>query len=326
MKKQFIREHIPRIVFVIILFILGLIMTIFNTGVPPVIAANDLNTYIPKNPEFVIPNPTPTPRPHLLWQYSSVVALNPEPCGSQDHGLIFFGNDYISVRFGDALSYGCIRARGSPTVVTFPSGNRILYSGSLDPGNGIFDPAPEWMRDLIQVNVDFTEQAQDACDLLPNLKVSKGNNSTDAIISPGNYSTIIVTDTLTMLPGLYCLYGDFIVNGGASVTGDGITIYMTNGNFMPNNNAIVHIKAPPGGILPDPIWTDLLIYVANYHTAEISLSGNPLSFYRGVIFAPASNINIENGYNDKSYFTQLIGWNVSIGGTSGIFIDPNFWP
>lgn len=264
---------------------------------------------------------SPTPQPHLLWQYNSLVAFNPESCGLA-HGINFFGSASILINGGGVLSYGCLESSGYPSVVVKPPFG-INFAGDFYPGNGFFDPDPEWTRNLIDLEVNFTSQAQEACDQLPVQRSGKRNLSTEEIIYPGNYSTIIVTDTLTMLPGLYCVTGDFIVNTGAILMGEMVTIYMTGGDFFMHGGSEVHLSAPEEGIVTDPIWRDLLLYVANNHVASISIIGTQLSTYHGVIYAPASNIEVTD---NAEYYIQLIGWNVEVGGTSDISLVVDFWP
>jgi hypothetical protein len=263
---------------------------------------------------------SPTPLPHLLWQYDVVVALNPAHCAGQQEGLGFHGNGDVLISGGGALSYGCLRHDGISDVIIEPPYKP--RAGDIRNG-GSFDPPAEWVRNLIQLQVDFTDQAQAACDLLPIYKAVRTEQSTEAVIPPGNYSSIIVTDTLTMLPGLYCLTGDLMIYSGATLVGEGVTIYMTGGNFTVSGGAEVHLAAPAEGILFDPLWRDLLLYVANDYAATINLAGNTLSNYHGVVYAPASDISVSYA---GSYHTQLIGWNVQIGSTSDIILSVDFWP
>ena len=191
------------------------------------------------------------------------------------------------------------------------------------PGNGNYDPQPKVVRNFVQLQVDFTEQAQAACDQLPVYNAAKAGRSVEAIIPPGNYSSIIVTDTLTMLPGLYCLSGDLMVNPGAILDGDGITIFMSSGDFMVNPYAEVRLAAPAEGVLADQMWRDLLLYVANDRAATVTLAGNQFSKYHGLVYAPASDISVST---HAEYHLQVIGWNVELGGTEDIDMSVDFWP
>ena len=264
----------------------------------------------------------PTQSPHLLWPYNVVVAFNPEFCSGQHNGVVFYGIGNILISGGGVLSYGCLQAIGSPIVTVEPP-YKIFYAGDFYGGNGQFDPAPELVRNFIHLPEDFSDQAQDACDRIPTFGAITTGRSTQTVIPPGNYSSITVTDTLTMLPGLYCLAGDFKVNSSAILTGKGVSIYMKGGDFIINGSPEVHLIAPSEGILPDPVWRDLLLYVAHNNPATITLGGNEQSNYRGIVYAPVGEIEV---LSNPEYHTQFIGWNVRIGGTGDIYISVDFWP
>jgi len=53
---------------------------------------------------------SPTPQPHLLWQYDVVVAINPAQCAGQN-GLFFYGNGDVLISGGGALSYAACQAK-----------------------------------------------------------------------------------------------------------------------------------------------------------------------------------------------------------------------
>ena len=265
---------------------------------------------------------SPTPLPHLLWQYDVVVAINPAQCAGQN-GLFFYGNGDVLISGGGALSYGCVSSQDMPDVFVEPP-YKIRYAGGFVPGGAAWDPYPEYARNLIHLYIpDFTDQAQAACDQLPKYAAMTAGRSTEEVIPPGNYYSIHVSGELTMLPGLYCVLEDFMVHSGAKVTGDGVTIYMIYGGFLANENSEVHLIAPADGVIPDPLWLDLLLLVPSFNHETIIMGGNSLSNYHGIVFAPASTINISS---DADYQSQLIGWNVEIGGVADVTLSVDFWP
>jgi hypothetical protein len=265
---------------------------------------------------------SPTPQPHLLWQYDVVVAINPAPCAGQN-GLFFYGNGGNFINGGGALSYGCVSSQDMPGVFVEPP-YKIRYAGGFVPGGAAWDPYPEYARNLIHLHIpDLTAQAQEACEQFPKYTAVTAGRYTEEVIPPGNYSSIHVSGDLTMLPGLYCLGGEFWVNSGARLTGDGVTIFISVGEFYANENSEVHLTAPPEGVIPDPLWLDLLLLVPSFNHRPVIMGGNSLSNYHGVVFSPGSTINISS---DADYHTQLIGWNVEIGGVADVTLSVDFWP
>jgi hypothetical protein len=98
---------------------------------------------------------------------------------------------------------------------------------------------------------------------------------------------------------------------------------MSKGDFTANPSAEMHLTAPKDGVVNEPLWQDLLLYVGNSHTATVSILGNAASDYRGVVYAPASNINISGV---GQLHLQLVGWNIKVGGTNDIDLSVDFWP
>jgi hypothetical protein len=266
-------------------------------------------------------NPGIMVSPHLLWQYNVLVALNPADC-TYPNGMTIYGNGITTINGGGILANGCLRGNGNAGAVEIEPPFKPL-GRDLNPGNLNWNPPPEYFRSQIDLQIDFSDQAEEACSELPMYGLGAYKRNRDRIISPGNYPSIIVTDTLTMLPGLYCLAGDFTVYNEASLSGQGVTIYMSDGDFTIFGNAEMHLAAAPEGVRSDPIWKDLLLYVANYHDATVSLVGSIGSSYHGVIYAPASDIDVTGA---GLLQVQLIGWNVEVGGTNDIEVGVDFWP
>ncbi len=295
----------------------GLLLLVVCTlpGTTPVAGATGGKRGVKIDPVF-----SPTVLPRRLYEYTVLVALNPADCVG-NNGLTFSGNGTANISGGGALALGCIAGNGAAGLVRImdPYLPRGRY---INPGNLIWDPMPEYVSYVVRPAPDFSEKAERACTLLPRIGRSSVEGSKETIISPGNYTSITVSDTLTMLPGLYCLTGDIVVESGAHLSGQGVTIFMSGGDFFMAASAEVHLAAPPEGIFPDPLWQRLLLYVDNDHAATVSLAGNSLSSYRGVVYAPASTI--EAGGNAE-YNAQLIGWNVSIFMINDINLSVDFW-
>ncbi|NJN44787.1 MAG: hypothetical protein HC806_08775 [Anaerolineae bacterium] len=166
--------------------------------------------------------------------------------------------------------------------------------------------------------------------------MSNLSTSGDGTINPGIYSSIKVTggEQLTMNPGLYCLDGDFEINGNNSsfVKGNGVTIYMRSGNFTSNGNAAVQISAPNFVVNDEDGIAGMLIYLATDNAGEVSLKGNSDSHYSGTIYAAHEDSRVEVGgtgdltscFNGAPCFgTQLIAGTVKISGTATLDVDFN---
>jgi len=122
----------------------------------------------------------------------------------------------------------------------------------------------------------------------------------------------------TLQSGIYCVDGDFRVNGGDSLTGVGVVIRMDEGDIVWNGGASVHLEAPTNGT-----YGGLLIYMPSSTNCEsITLNGNSGSIVVGTILAPCANVNIL-GTGDSGIQGQVIGYTVDLSGTSYVELTYN---
>jgi len=117
----------------------------------------------------------------------------------------------------------------------------------------------------------------------------------------------------TLQSGIYCVNGDFHINGGDSLTGIGVVIRMDEGDIVWNGGATVHLEAPTSGT-----YDGLLLYMpSSTNCNSITLNGNSGSVIFGTILAPCADVNIL-GTGDSGIVGQVIGYTVDLSGTSTI--------
>lgn len=225
----------------------------------------------------------------------------------------------------DAGSAGCQSGvqDGSGTVtVSSPPGN-IEVVGTFDAGgSGSVSPNPvEGVAHGYLRSVPLP----DCSGLLDYGKktVPPGGSST---ILPGRYESIDILPgaTVTMSPGMYCIYGVSGFTGlGGSITGTGVMIYLQAGDFDLGGSALVALAAEQvAGVLLDASqndWMGMLIYVDPSSSGTVNLTGNTGTTYEGAIFAPGSQCTI-SGTGDSIGLlnSQIICDKVKITGTAQV--------
>ena len=120
----------------------------------------------------------------------------------------------------------------------------------------------------------------------------------------------------TLEGGVYCIGGDFVLEGGQSLEGNNVVL-VVDGDIRINGNAHIDISAPIGGQ-----YQGLLIYMPLGNNGVLALNGDNDSSYRGTILAPSADVRI-NGLNSVSgaaYHSQIIGYYIEVDGTDNIFI------
>lgn len=253
------------------------------------------------------------PRQTLAFGYA-IASLGPG-CGDGSGGIDVHGSINVEITGAGIFSNSCLSAEGTAVNVdvTDPlnqQGIRYLTTFSTS-GNPTFDPIPSGGGSTIpRRSVPAPE-----CISGPNTAVSGS-----ATLNPGTYRSITLHNgTITLNPGLYCITnGDFYANGG-TITGEGVTIYITNGGFDVGGNVEVNLSAPV--TFTHPAIKGLLIYLAEGNTNGVSMKGTADSSYYGTVYSPDGDI-IAGGNSSllPTFHTQLVGRYVEVFGNSNIEI------
>ena len=149
------------------------------------------------------------PRAPLVFG-NAIVALNPAGCQGQQNGATFHGNGSVNVTGGGIFTNGCLRGDGTPNVNVIDGS--INYVVEVNDNAG-FNPHPQ------QVPVPIPASAYD---------VPPPNCASPAA---HNVHASDLLNTAQPLHGLYCATGNLRVNSHDRLTGDGVTIYMINGEI-----------------------------------------------------------------------------------------------
>jgi Flp pilus assembly protein TadG len=154
------------------------------------------------------------------------------------------------------------------------------------------------------------------------------NAKTTVTINPGVYCGGISLNAgavVTMSPGIYYLdRGDLTVNGGATLTGNGVTLVFTSStgqnysNATINGGATINLTAPSSG----PTAGIVLYGDRNMPTGTtFKFNGGATQYFGGAIYLPKGAINYAGGANTSTGCTQLIGDTVTFTGNSSLSID-----
>lgn len=158
----------------------------------------------------------------------------------------------------------------------------------------------------------------------PNPTCTRNAVKSGSTLSPGRWTGQFPPAGVdTLQSGIYCVDGDFRVNGGDSLTGDGVVIRMDDGVVSWNGGATIKLTAPTEGP-----FSGLLMYLpSSSNCSTVTLNGNSDSVVVGSILAPCSEINVE-GTGDSGIEGQVIGYTVNLSGNSGTnihYVDELNW-
>jgi len=224
---------------------------------------------------------------------NAIVALNPAGCSGGQNGMNVYGTGTTYITGGGIFSNGCLRGNGTFTVVITSA---LAVGDEIIPGDwDNWDPDPEPITYTIpESNYDI---------VMPNCSHPDAN--------------IVNSLPATMDPGLYCITRPqgLRINNNENITGNGVTIVVTDGPLTINGTPVLHLTAPGDTPDPDPAVPGLLIYLPPTNHNTVTMNGTEDSFFAGMIYAPGANIKL-NGTGGNSYLGQIIGWNVEVGGTN----------
>jgi len=135
-------------------------------------------------------------------------------------------------------------------------------------------------------------------------------------MTPGNWDEEFPPKGVTTLySGIYCLNNGITVNGGETLEGMGVVLYVEHGSVRFNGNATINLGAPGGGP-----FQGLLLYLPMKNDSLVVLNGNADSTFRGTILAPASLIRITGNDSTYGFHSQIIGLTIELTGDSNLVV------
>jgi Flp pilus assembly protein TadG len=187
--------------------------------------------------------------------------------------------------------------------------------------SGSVTPAPETGCD--RLDDPFRNLAQavtSGCDQT-NAEVKPG---TSATLSPGLYCNgLDIKGAATLRPGLYIVKdGPLTVSAQASLTGSGVTLYLTGrqAGFTINGGGAVELSA-----MPDGAYSGLLIVQDRQANpgAGNTLNGNSDTKLTGAIYTPTQTLTVSGSgsFGQASAFMPLIADQIKFAGSSTTHAD-----
>ncbi len=247
--------------------------------------------------------------------FGNAIASLAEDCDGG--GIYLDGGSEIKIYDGGVFSNSCLSGKGNISLVV--SDATIAHVGEyITTGGAYFDPAPVQAPKIMPViEIDPPD-----CSSL----TVKGAVESSADITPGIYPNIRLNagNVMNMAPGLYCLDGDFSVNGAATINGTNVTIYMRSGQIDLTGTSSVNLSAPNCttslcGV--PPAIRGILFFVDPSNTNPVKFAGTATSSFMGTIYAPSSEIVVTGTSDVVTIQTQMIGQMVSVTGNVKIELN-----
>ncbi len=231
------------------------------------------------------------PSQPVVWGQSLIAT-----CEHCCNALKFSGTNATIITGGGVFSNS--DANNSPSCTSMElkgTGNVKVTDGSIGAvgsfrkagGSGEIYPWPDEGIDDITIPPMPIPNCQGLADRGSEIINSAGEYT----LYPGVYRHIVVTNSsaeVKLKPGMYCITGNkgFTSSGGI-LLGDGVLIFMQNGNFDVGGDALVKLFAPTSLLdASGNQWAGMLIYMDPENNGIIHVSGSTDSAYVGTIYAP----------------------------------------
>jgi hypothetical protein len=136
-----------------------------------------------------------------------------------------------------------------------------------------------------------------------------------ATMSPGTWSELFPPKGVTALErGLYCLEGDFIMDGG-SLIGSNVLFYLPYGRMQIQGGVQLDLKAQDSGK-----YAGLLVYQPVENKNRLVLNAANESAVVGTILAPGAEIRIKGNDDRSGFHSQIVGYTINADGNSNVYI------
>jgi hypothetical protein len=243
-----------------------------------------------------------------------VITLNP----SADNALSVSGSASLTSGCGvfvNSNSASALNTNGGGLVTTTGTATTQIVGNC--PNNGCnISPAPQTgVSQVTDPFADMSPPTEGTCQSLSAL----GSQETRTI-DPGTYCgtgfNLTSHNTLKLNPGVYILDVTSTamaidLSGHATLSGDGVTIYIKHGAVNMTGGTTMTLTAPTTGT-----WQGILFYQDRADTTAATLEGGSGQTLNGVLYFPKANLTYTGGSASVNTQTTIVSDTLTMVGNS----------
>jgi hypothetical protein len=262
----------------------------------------------------------------ILFGGNALVALNKTACPA----LEYSGSSSTTVT-GSGIFVNSNCASGSNQALNSSSGSSALSVPCINVVGGVTLGTNATLNSpgtaCANITNNSSMQISNPMGTFATANIPCGTSSgtyNSTTLNPGNYSGAFPPGNQTIMnPGIYCIDAGnqgFSLQGGQTLTGDNVLIYMKSGDVSWTSGGI-HLSA-----IADTTYTygGLLLYLDPANCSQVSITGNGTSSFIGTILAPCSNVKLAGGSSSGTTFNnQIISDTITLSGSNSLTINFN---
>lgn len=139
---------------------------------------------------------------------------------------------------------------------------------------------------------------------------------TGSSLSPGNFTgTFPPSGVTTLQAGTYCVDGDFVLNGNANLTGNGVTIVLKTGGIQWNGSMTLNLSGPGSGP-----YKGLVIYAPPSNTSQMTMNGSSNITLTGTMLAQNAPCDFVGSGQIQKVTLQMICYTWQMDGSADVQI------
>jgi hypothetical protein len=139
-----------------------------------------------------------------------------------------------------------------------------------------------------------------------------GASPVNVLASDGPFCSIDVTGSKDVIfhPGTYVIKGNFTLNGSGTVTGDGVTFYVTNGGQVSfSGNQTIQFTAPTAGT-----YAGILFFQDSADASSAKLDGANNSKFQGTLYFPNAPLTINGNAGSTAAYMIVVAKSLTLNG------------
>ena len=218
----------------------------------------------------------------------------------------------------DSESGTALMVNGHATLISTGNNKGIsVVGGDLINGNPTVSPTPT--TDASSVPDPFSQLPAPASSSCNYSNYSVNGRATTTLY-PGTYCGLNINGgaNVTLSPGVYVMNGNTVINGGSTLSGSGVMLYIASGQWIMNGGSHVDLVAQTTGT-----YAGILFFQSRTDNSQFIVNGDATSAWQGALYVPDGQLLLNGGSNVAAY-TFVVADTILVNGNDTFTIGSDY--